>query len=125
MKTIKTPPLETGGETNWEEEFEIFTQDYEDVFNQYVCCSGGVKGDVDCACNGILWKEKIKDFISHTNASVTEQTARETILELLSLMQAMPINERMGMPRHLVAIDLHKYAKSKGISLSEQPLEKE
>lgn len=87
IKELVPPPvtasLETGGETNWEEEFEIFTQDYEDVFNQYVCCSGGVKGDVDCACNGILWKEKIKDFISHTNASVTEQTERKVREEVM------------------------------------------
>lgn len=115
MKTIKTPPLETGG---WEEDFD----------KQFESCNGG---DAVCATindDGLSTMQYLKGFIrnliSHTNASVTEQTARETILELLSLMQAMPINERMGMPRHLVAIDLHKYAKSKGISLSE-PLEKE
>ncbi|MBP7118588.1 hypothetical protein KBA63_00735 [Candidatus Woesebacteria bacterium] len=107
MKTIKTPPLETGGEKlSLNYKIKDFIQ--------------SVQGST------IDWQERrLKEFIRSLITHTTEQTtARETILELLSLMQAMPINERMGMPRHLVAIDLHKYAKSKGISLSE-PLEKE
>lgn len=78
LRKIKfdSAPPET---SSWEEEFEIFTQDYEDIFNQYVCCNGGIKGDVDCACNGLEWKDKIKDFIRSVASSEYKRGAKKIV----------------------------------------------
>lgn len=57
-------------ESNWEEEFKSL---YEDVLDFYICCSGGVKGDVDCACNGETVKENIIIYIQNLLEKTLQQ----------------------------------------------------
>lgn len=63
---VSTPPTNS----NWEEEFKSL---YEDVLDFPVCCSGGISGDVDCACNGETVKENIIIYIKN----LLEQTLQQ------------------------------------------------
>ena len=69
-------------EEQFKERFEIFIQDYDYPFSEYVCCNGGIKGDVDCACNGLLWKDKIEDFIK-SELQLAEQKVREELKQTI------------------------------------------
>lgn len=68
-------------DSNWEEEFKSL---YEDVLDFPICCSGGVKGDVDCACNGETVKENIIIYIKNLLEKILQQERqreREKMIE--------------------------------------------
>ncbi len=49
---------------------------------------------------------------------IKKEAQQEVIVDLLNLCGELPV--KMGLPRHLLAIDLHNYAKSKGIDITSE-----
>lgn len=67
------------------EQFELLTQDNKEFFDQYVCCRGGIRGmTVECACEGLTWGEKLKDFFL-TQLQASQQSLREERGKIVTL----------------------------------------
>ena len=81
-------PIHTG---DWKEEFDSL---YEDLELDYpICCNGGIKGDVDCACNGESVRENMKHFIT----SLLTRTTAEAERKILSQIK-LPVRDHSKCP---------------------------